>query len=232
METLKAFNFGERFRRYIKAILENAASSILINASSILINGRRIKGSKVSKWEKSAARWIGPGEEDLPTWVLDLSWSWKHRGECTKLLGFAFEEGVQAEAMLLKCKRKRRLKGAEHKTVHEAFRKRTCKTCPSNAAVQQGEEKIAMYFRNQLNDGKLWKWVVTGKEKRQIQAVPKEEERTETFLELDEKIIPYKSNDRPPANSDFYPVEVIEFVVGQGKTWRIRAQITTERHES
>ncbi|KAL3692711.1 hypothetical protein R1sor_006362 [Riccia sorocarpa] len=58
------------------------------------------------QWEKLTARWIGPRENNLPQWIEDLTWSWKARGETTKLLGFHFGEGVAAAEMLRKCDKK------------------------------------------------------------------------------------------------------------------------------
>ncbi|KAL3678559.1 hypothetical protein R1sor_021515 [Riccia sorocarpa] len=182
-ETLKAYNFGETFQNYIKAILVTAASAILINGrrsrpvnvtrsvwqgcplSPLLfilvtqtltatleneVQTGRIQGIYLQKanihhclgfyaddshviiaanekcakqtrrkldgfanasglniqWGESAARWIGPMREDKPDWVTELAWSWKEPGEETKLLGFAFEEGIQGATMLRKCQQK------------------------------------------------------------------------------------------------------------------------------
>ncbi|KAL3691257.1 hypothetical protein R1sor_004908 [Riccia sorocarpa] len=56
------------------------------------------------QWEKSTARWIGPEEGTKPQWVQELNWSWKERGHVTKLLGFSFEDGINAAEMLRRCK--------------------------------------------------------------------------------------------------------------------------------
>ncbi|KAL3691433.1 hypothetical protein R1sor_005084 [Riccia sorocarpa] len=182
-ESLRVFNFGPNFQRFIKAILDNAASTILVNGrrsrpvkvmrsvrqgcplSPLLfilvtqtltevinkeVEAGRINGIYLQKanvhyclglyaddshaifeatkdcvvnikgtldtfanasglqiqWQKSAARWIGPRADSLPDWVDELEWSWKHRGENTKLLGFTFEEGINAGEMLRRCKLK------------------------------------------------------------------------------------------------------------------------------
>ncbi|KAL3685733.1 hypothetical protein R1sor_003755 [Riccia sorocarpa] len=58
------------------------------------------------QWSKSAARWIGVGDQQKPEWVANLTWSWKGKGEATKLLGFDFEVGIDATAILRRCKRR------------------------------------------------------------------------------------------------------------------------------
>ncbi|KAL3692050.1 hypothetical protein R1sor_005701 [Riccia sorocarpa] len=58
------------------------------------------------QWNKSTARWIGPLEERRPEWTQELTWSWRGKGEDTKLLGFCFEDGIQAEAMLQRCQQR------------------------------------------------------------------------------------------------------------------------------
>ncbi|KAL3678376.1 hypothetical protein R1sor_021332 [Riccia sorocarpa] len=58
------------------------------------------------QWDKSTARWLGPKAENKPSWVEDLSWCWKERGENTKLLGFSFEEGIDAGDMIRRCKQR------------------------------------------------------------------------------------------------------------------------------
>ncbi|KAL3681634.1 hypothetical protein R1sor_024590 [Riccia sorocarpa] len=115
MKTLEVLNFGKKFQGYIRAILSTASSCILVNGEQskpvkvtrkgahnmkkLLDSFAKATGLKI-QWEKSAARWIGPNEQQIPAWTEELTRSWKSKGEATRLLGFEFEEGIQHEAML------------------------------------------------------------------------------------------------------------------------------------
>ncbi|KAL3692573.1 hypothetical protein R1sor_006224 [Riccia sorocarpa] len=84
-------------------IIIRAIRDCAVNTKTLLDSFANATGLQI-QWDKSTARWIGPRENNKPSWVTELAWCWKHRGEDTKLLGFSFEEGIKPEKILQKCK--------------------------------------------------------------------------------------------------------------------------------
>ncbi|KAL3685407.1 hypothetical protein R1sor_003429 [Riccia sorocarpa] len=86
-------------------IIINATREHAYKAKRLLESFAKATGLTI-QWAKSTAQWIGPLEEQRPEWTEGLTWSWKAKRELTKLLGFGFEDGIQAEDMLQRCKQK------------------------------------------------------------------------------------------------------------------------------
>ncbi|KAL3680626.1 hypothetical protein R1sor_023582 [Riccia sorocarpa] len=197
------------------------------------------------QWEKSTARWLGPNKLCKPDWVAGLTWSWKEPGETTKLLGFTFEEELKADAMLLRCYRRlgdlintqedgvaawedRSIKGTQTRNAQKAYEGLIEAVHGPRILQGREDEVIRRCFEDTQNSGMVWEWPVQGSEKYRAQEKPDASICICGFQEAGSTLTMLTTAAPPVEGRLYQPVDTINYRIGQGKVYRIKADCASE----